>query len=105
MDRNIFNSISTLFTYVNKRVRKRNSEEGLNDLTFNNLNKWSPADIYLSSKEAQRILSELASGSDRSPTSLNKPIVLGQTTIYSRNCFVSFGVLNKLLKTLMESGD
>ena len=108
-DRNTFNSISKLFTYTNNRVKERNRtiDEGEReiDLTFNNLNKWSPADIYLSSKYAQRLLSELASGSDRSPTPLNRPIELGQTTIYSRSCFVSFGVLNALLKTLMENGD
>ena len=108
-DRNTFNSISKLFTYTNNRVKERNRSapdgDRETDLVFNNLNKWSPADIYLSSKYAQRTLSQLASGSDRAPAPLNKPIVLGQTTIYSRNCFVSFGVLNKLLKTLMESGD
>ncbi len=108
-DRNTFNSISKLFTYTNNRVKERNRtiDDGERevDLTFNNLNKWSPADIYLSSKYAQRILSELTSGTDRTPRPLTKPIELGQTTIYSRSCFVSFGVLNRLLKTLMENGD
>ena len=108
-DRNTFNSISKLFTYTNNRVKERNRTaadgDRQTDLVFNNLNKWSPADIYLSSKYAQRILSQLASGADGAPTPLNQPIVLGKTTIYSRSCFVSFGVLNKLLKTLMENGD
>ena len=99
-DRNVFNSISTLFTYVNKRVRKRNSEEGLNDLTFNNLNKWSPADIYLSSAYAQRVLKGFASGRN-----LSTPFKIGKTPLYSKESLVSFAVFNAVIKNLMDSGD
>lgn len=104
-DRNTFKSISKLFTYVNKRVKARNAEEQLNDLSFNNLNKWSPADIYLSSKKAQRLLLELSSGPDRTPRQLATPLMIGRTRIYSRSCLVSFSVFNSVIKSLMDSGD
>ena len=32
-----------------------------NDLTFNDLNKWSPADIYLVSQKGKMVMRQLAS--------------------------------------------
>ena len=39
--------IALIWKYTNTAVKKRNRLEGINDLTFNDINKWSPADIYL----------------------------------------------------------
>ena len=103
-DKNVFNNISGLFTYTNNEVKQKNSnissDGGKKDLTFNNLNKWSPADIYLASKYGQRVLKEFNSG-----RALTTPFKIGKTSIYSRDSFVSFGVLNAVMSTLIDSGD
>ena len=59
------------------------------DLVFNNINKWSPADIYLASAKAQRLLKTVASGKDFK-------FKLGRTgtTLTSIDNFKSFAILN-----------
>ena len=99
-DDNVMGSITTIFKHVNNMVKKRNKKDNINDLTFNNLNKWTPADIYLASKNGQRTLKQLASGRP-----LSRPIKVGKTPIVSLNSFVSFGVFNAVMKELMEEGD
>jgi len=103
-DDKVMGSLSGLYTYTNNNVKEKNSRlsssGGKRDLTFNNLNKWSPADIYLASSRGKMILKTLDSGG-----TLTIPFKIGKTRIYSRDSFVSFGVLNAVLKTLMDSGD
>ena len=101
-DRNIFESLKDLWRYTNDRVTERNAQPDTTkkDLKFNNLNKWSPADIYLASKDGQRILKRLASGAR-----LSTPFKLGKSKIYSRDSFVSFSVLNAVVKKLIDEGD
>ena len=40
-DDKVMGSINTIFTHVNNMVKERNNAEKINDLTFNNLNKWN----------------------------------------------------------------
>ena len=61
-DKNVMDSIQTIFKYTTDRVRDANKTQGKNTLEFANINKWSPADIYLASKDAQRTLKKLATG-------------------------------------------
>ena len=103
-DDKVMGSISGLFTYTNNRVKEKNSnlssDGGRRDLIFNNLNKWSPADIYFASSRGRMILKTLDSGG-----TLMTPFKIGKTKIYSRDSFVSFGVLNAVMSTLIDSGD
>ena len=97
-DKNVFGSIDKLWKYTNEATKKANKLEGKNSLVFNNINKWSPADIYLASVEAQRILKNLASGKKVNFKS-------GKLTITSINNFLDFSVLNLLIKQLIDNGD
>ena len=93
-------NLTKIFKHTNKKVKERNRELGINDLTFNDLNKWSPADIYLASKQGQRTLKEIASGK-----TLNKPIMIGKTAISSLNSFMSFAIFNAVMKEMIDNGD
>lgn len=99
-DDKVMGSISTIFTHVNDMVKERNRAEKINDLTFNNLNKWTPADIYLASARGRMVLNKLASGKSFSP-----PIKIGKTSINSLSSLMSFGVFNAIMKQLMKKGD
>jgi len=99
-DDKIMGSITTIFTHVNNMVKERNKAENINDLTFNNLNKWTPADIYLASARGRMVLNKLASGKTISP-----PIKIGKTPITSLSSLMSFGVFNAVMKQLMVKGD
>ena len=59
-DRNIMENIETLWKLTNENVKRANKIDGKNALTFNNINKWSPADIYLASANAQRTFKKLS---------------------------------------------
>ena len=85
---------------MTNKVKERNRAERKNDLTFNNLNKWSPADIYLASSKGRMVLKQLSSGKN-----LTSPLKIGKSKISSLSSLVSFGVLNAVMKQLMENGD
>tara|TARA_Y100000592_G_C5438664_1_gene302145 strand:- start:56 stop:1444 length:1389 start_codon:yes stop_codon:yes gene_type:complete len=97
-DKNVFGSIDKLWKHTNEATKKANRLEGKNSLVFNNINKWSPADIYLASKDAQRLLKSLASGKKVNFKS-------GKMTITSIANFVDFSILNLFVKQLIDDGD
>ena len=98
--RDIMSDIALIWKYTNTAVKKRNRLEGINDLTFNDINKWSPADIYLASQKGRMVIRQLASGKV-----MGRGIQIGKTNIDSLTAMTSFSVLNALLKQMMENGD
>ena len=40
-ENNVMGNLTKIFKHTNKKVKERNRELGINDLTFNDLNKWS----------------------------------------------------------------
>ena len=97
-DKNVFGSIDKLWKYTNEQVKKANQLEGKNSLVFNNINKWSPADIYLASSRAQRLLRDAASGKDINYSS-------GNFKFTSISNFVDFSVLNLFIKQMIDDGE
>ena len=97
-DKNVMDSIQTIFKYTTDRVRDANKTQGKNTLEFSNINKWSPADIYLASKDAQRMLKKLAAGQKVN-------IKIGNFKINTINNFQDYSVLNLLIKHLIDKGD
>ena len=93
-DRNIMENIEKLWKLTNENVKRANKTDGKNALTFNNINKWSPADIYLASANAQRTFKKLAEGQQVS-------IKVGNFMITSADNFQDFSVLNLLIKHIM----
>ena len=81
----VMKDIEKLFKHVKAEVVSRNRLENSNDLVFSDLNKWSPADIYLVSREGKKILALLANGKTISPG-----IKIGRTRITSRTSICSF---------------
>jgi hypothetical protein len=102
-DPEIMNGISALFTQVNKAVIKRNAEESVGDLVFNNLNKWSPADIYFASAKAKKIFKLLTTGDGKLQKS--DQVKVGKFKITGRADFVTFNILNLLVGKLIKDGD
>lgn len=98
--RDIMSDISIIFKYTNNAVQRRNKLEGINDLSFNDINKWSPADIYLASQKGRMTMRQLASGKV-----MSRGVKVGKTTIDSLTNMTSFSVLNALIKQMMENGD
>ena len=96
----VMKDIEKLFKHVNETVTERNRKERANDLVFSDLNKWSPADIYLVSKEGKKILALLANGKTISPG-----IKVGKSRITSRTSICSFSVLNAIMRRLIITGD
>tara|TARA_R100001594_G_C4026127_1_gene260255 strand:- start:19 stop:1494 length:1476 start_codon:yes stop_codon:yes gene_type:complete len=97
----VMGSVQTLWKYTNDIVKIRNRTiEGKKDITFSNLNKWTPADIYLASIKGRNVLSQLASGATLKPG-----IKIGNSTITSKSSLVSFSVLNAIMKQLIQNGD
>ncbi len=96
----VMGSIKDIYTHVNNTVKKKNRDEGTSDLTFNDLNKWSPADIYIASEFGKKLLAEIASGRQ-----LITPYKLGKTHIISLNNFMTFGVFNALIRKLIIQGN
>jgi len=97
-DKNVFGSIDKLWKYTNEQVKQANQLEGKNSLVFNNINKWSPADIYLASAKAQRLLKDAASGKKINFKS-------GKFEFTSISNFVDFSVLNLFIKQMIDDGD
>ncbi len=97
----VMGSVQTLWKYTNDMVKIRNQTiEGRKDITFSNLNKWTPADIYLASTKGRNVLRQLASGATVKPG-----IKIGNSTITSKSSLVSFSVLNAIMKQLIQNGD
>ena len=96
----VMSDVATIWKVVNKAVKEKNKLENKNDLTFNDLNKWSPADIYLTSMKGRKIMHQLARGRNMSPG-----IKIGKTTIESLDSMESFSVLNSLIRQMIEDGD
>lgn len=99
-DKNVFGSIDKLWKFTNESTKKTNLLEGKNDLVFNNINKWSPADIYLASAKAQRLLKTVASGGD-----FKFKLGRNGTTLTSIDNFKSFAILNAFIKELIDDGE
>jgi len=97
-DKNVFGSIDKLWKHTNEQVKQANQLEGKNSLVFNNINKWSPADIYLASAKAQRLLRDTASGKKINFKS-------GKFEFTSISNFVDFSVLNLFIKQMIDDGD
>ena len=98
--RDIMSDIALIWKYTNTAVKKRNRLEGINDLTFNDINKWSPADIYLASQRGRMMMRQLASGKV-----MSRGVKIGKTKIDSLTSMTSFSVLNAMIKQMMEDGD
>ena len=98
--RDIMSDIALIWKYTNTAVKKRNRLEGINDLTFNDINKWSPADIYLASQRGRIMMRQLASGKV-----MSRGVKIGKTKIDSLTSMTSFSVLNAMMKQMMEDGD
>ena len=96
----VMGSIDTIFTHVNNTVKQKNKDTGSSDLTFSNLNKWSPADIYIASAEGKKLLVDIASGKP-----LKKSYKLGKLQLTSLSNFVTFGIFNDLLRRMITKGD
>mgnify|MGYP001292851702 FL=1 len=97
-DKNVMDSIQALFKYTTDRVRDANKTQGKNTLEFANINKWSPADIYLASKDAQRNLKRLAARQKVN-------IKIGNFRINTIDNFQDYSVLNLLIKHMIDKGD
>ena len=63
-DRNVMENIELLWKTTNENVKRANKVDGKNAHTYNNINKWSPADIYFASAKAKKIFNELANDSE-----------------------------------------
>lgn len=98
-DDDIFGGIEKLWKYTNETTKKRNEKEGTNSLVFNNINKWSPADIYLASKKSKDIIPKLSRGQDI------EPYACGKLKIKNINMFVDFSILNMFIRQLTEDGE
>ena len=96
--RDVMSDVATIWKYTNDYVKRKNKDSNQNDLTFNDLNKWSPADIYLASADAQRNFKKLATGQKVS-------IKVGNFKITSIDNFQDFSVLNLLIKHMIDKGD
>ena len=96
----VMGSIKDIYTHVNNTVKEKNRLTKSNDLTFNDLNKWSPADIYIASAAGKKILADIASGRQ-----LSKPYKLGKTHLTSLDNFVTFGIFNALIRKMIIKGD
>ena len=96
----VMGSIDTIFTHVNNTVKQKNKDTGTSDLTFSNLNKWSPADIYIASAVGKKLLVDIASGKP-----LKQSYKLGKLQLTSLSNFVTFGIFNDLLRRMITKGD
>ena len=96
----VMKDIATIFKHVNEQVKKRNKVNDEKDLVFSDLNKWSPADIYMASTYGRATIKKLASGQN-----LTQPVKGLKTSITSLSSFVSFSILNEFMKLLIDSGD
>ena len=98
--RDVMSDVATIWKYTNDYVKRKNKDSNQNDLTFNDLNKWSPADIYLVSQRGKMVMRQLASGGV-----LSRGVKIGKTKIDSLTNMQSFAVLNALMKQMIKDGD
>lgn len=98
--RDVMSDVATIWKHTNNQVKRRNRVENINDLTFNDLNKWSPADIYLVSGKGRVIMKQLASGKV-----MGRGVKIGKTSIDSLTNIESFAVLNSLIRQMIIDGD
>ena len=98
--RDVMSDVATIWKYTNDYVKRKNKDSDQNDLTFNDLNKWSPADIYLVSQRGKMVMRQLASGSV-----ISRGVKIGKTKIDSLTNMQSFAVLNALMKQMIKDGD
>ena len=98
--RDVMSDVATIWKYTNDYVKRKNKDSTQNDLTFNDLNKWSPADIYLVSQRGKMVMRQLASGSV-----ISRGVKIGKTKIDSLTNMQSFAVLNALMKQMIKDGD
>ena len=96
----VMSDIAKIWKHTNNKVKEKNTLEKKNDLTFNDLNKWSPADIYLTSMKGRIIMHQLARGRNMSPA-----VKIGKTKIESLDSMESFSVLNSLIRQMIINGD
>ena len=82
-DKDIMDSINECF----KSANKQSSKKIRGNESFGNINKWSPADIYLASNQAKKTLANLESDSE------------------TKNNNLTFAKLNITIGNLIESGD
>jgi hypothetical protein len=82
-DNEIMGKITECFNSANKQ----SAGKLINNQSFGNLNKWSPADIYFASKKAKDAISELANNSETKKNNL------------------TFSVLNTKVGNLIKNGD
>ena len=99
--RTIMSDIQTIWKFTNNEVKRKNKEEKTNDLTFNDLNKWSPADIYLASGRGRMVMRQLS----QHGKVMGKGVKVGKTTIDTLDSMKSFDVLNSLIKQMIDDGD
>lgn len=100
-DKEIMNGLKILFAKINKAVAERNARENVGDLIFNDLNKWSPADIYFATKKARGIFRQLTTGKGK----LEPALKIGKFRITGIQDFVTFNILNILIGKLIKDGD
>ena len=99
--RDVMSDVATIWKYTNNEVKKKNRLEKTNDLTFNDLNKWSPADIYLASGRGRMVMRQLS----QHGKVMGKGVKIGKTTIDTLENMKSFAVLNSLIKQMIDDGD
>jgi len=82
-DEEIMGNITECFNSANKQ----SSGKLINNQSFGNLNKWSPADIYFASKKGKDVISELANNTETKKNNL------------------TFAKLNTTIGILIKNGD
>ena len=106
-DRDVMNSITTIFKSAKKKAEKRNNDStrvGIKPILPNDLNKWSPADIYFVTEYAKQNLKEMASTSETKH--LSKPIKLGKSLVITGVAsFGQFEIFNAYIKYLIDLGE
>ena len=106
-DRDVMNSITTIFKSAKNKAEKRNNDStrvGIKPILPNDLNKWSPADIYFATEYAKQNLREMASTSETKH--LSKPIKLGKSLIITGVAsFGQFEIFNAYIKYLIDQGE
>jgi hypothetical protein len=81
-DQNVMENISELYGRANE-IQKELISEGSSGITFSNINKWSPADIYFASPMAKKLLLDEVNSKRK----------------------ITFTILNKMISKLISSGD
>lgn len=93
-DDEVFGSMQILFASTKKAVKRENTSA----VVFDNINKWTPADIYFATEYARTLLSNISKGQD---VKFN----IGKVKVINLQYFRNFNLLNEFLRKLIESGD